>query len=147
MHNVRVPGMLHGRIVRPRGQGAYGAGSTPLSLSVDASSIAHIPGAQIVQVDNFLGVVAPQEYDAIQAAAQLKVTWQTIPTIPGVGDLWEQMRNDSSGQICRQVLGNTGNVDPAIAGAAKTVTADLQVPLPGPRPDRPHLAVADVTPC
>ena len=42
-------------------------------VSIDASSIAHIPGAQVVQKGNFLGVVAPHEYDAIQAAAQLKV--------------------------------------------------------------------------
>ena len=29
VHNIRVPGMLHGRIVRPRGQGAYGDGTNP----------------------------------------------------------------------------------------------------------------------
>ena len=37
------PGMLHGRVVRPRGQGAYGDGTSPKVLSVDESSIAHIP--------------------------------------------------------------------------------------------------------
>ena len=47
----------------------------PKVLSVDESSIKHIPGAKVVQFGNFLGVVAPQEYDAIQAAAQLKVKW------------------------------------------------------------------------
>ena len=58
--NVRVPGMLHGRIVRPRGQGAYGDGTNPVPLSVDASSIKNIPNVQIVHVGNFLGVVAPK---------------------------------------------------------------------------------------
>ena len=43
------PGMLHGRIVRPRGQGAYGDGTAPKIVSVDESSIKHIPGAQIVR--------------------------------------------------------------------------------------------------
>src|SRR5262245_53361908 len=52
VQNVRVPGMLHGRIVRPRGQGAYGDGTNPQVLSVDAKSISHIPGAQVVQRKN-----------------------------------------------------------------------------------------------
>ena len=42
VHNIRVPGMLHGRVVRPRGQGAYGDGTAPKVLSVDESSIKHI---------------------------------------------------------------------------------------------------------
>src|SRR5262249_58227599 len=76
VHNIRVPGMLHGRWVRPRGQGAYGQGTAPKIVSVDEGSIAKIPGAQIVRFgDSFLAVVAPVEYAAIQAAAQLKVKW------------------------------------------------------------------------
>ena len=43
VHNIRVPGMLHGRLVRPRGQGAYGDGTKPAILSVDEGSIKHIP--------------------------------------------------------------------------------------------------------
>ncbi len=73
VHNISVPGMLHGRVVRPRGQGAYGDGTAPTLLSVDESSIKHIPGVQVVRYKNFLGVVAPKEYAAIQASAQLKV--------------------------------------------------------------------------
>ena len=99
VHNVRVPGMLHGRMVRPRGQGAYPYNSN-VPVSVDATSIAHIPGAKVVQVNNFLGVVAPKEYDAIQAAAQLKVVWNTNPILPGTGNLWAHYRQlDSAGKI------------------------------------------------
>src|SRR5437762_1795873 len=68
VHNIKLPGMLHGRLVRPRGQGAYGAGTNVPILSIDESSIKHIPGAKIVRAGNFLGVVAEKEYDAIQAA-------------------------------------------------------------------------------
>ncbi len=92
IQNVRVPGMLHARSVRPRGAGANTVeNSTP--LSVDASSIAHIPGAQIVQVKDFIAVVAPKEYDAIQAAAQLKVTWDTKNGLPDSGNFWGWLRN------------------------------------------------------
>jgi CO/xanthine dehydrogenase Mo-binding subunit len=145
--NVRVPGMLHGRIVRPRGQGAYGAGSTPVPLTIDTSSIAHIPGVQLVHVNNFLGVVAPKEYDAIQAAAQLKVAWQTFPTISPVGNFWQGMRaQDASGQIAAKYSVNTGNVDAAIAGAAKTVTATYKHHYQMHGPIGPNVAVADVNP-
>ena len=143
--NVRVPGMIHGRIVRPRGQGAYGDGSTPVPLSIDQSSIAHIPGVQIVQKGNFLGVVAPKEYDAIQAAALLKVAWKDPPTITPVGNFWQGMRTfDSTGQIAAKFSVNNGNVDNAIAGAAKTVamTAKYHYQMHGPI--GPNVAVADV---
>ena len=85
IQNVRVPGMLHGRVVRPRGQAVYGFGA-PI-VSVDESSIKHIPDVQIVRKGDFLGVVAPHEYDAIQAAAQLKVKWADPPAVlPGGGE-------------------------------------------------------------
>jgi nicotinate dehydrogenase subunit B len=145
--NVRVPGMLHGRIVRPRGQGAYGAGSTPIPLSVDTSSIKHIPNVQVVQKANFLGVVAPLEYDAIQAAAELKVAWSTPPTIAGTGNLWKSMRDfDSAGQIAAKYSVNNGAVDTALASAAKTVSMTAKYHYQMHGPIGPNVAVADVSP-
>ena len=95
VHNVRIPGMLHGRVVRPRGQGPFGTGA-PI-VSVDESSIAHIPGAQVVRQGDFLAVVAPNEYDAIQAAAQLKVTWKDEPRCCRPGQpLRKQMRDQDT---------------------------------------------------
>jgi nicotinate dehydrogenase subunit B len=73
IQNIRVPGMLHGRWVRPRGQPVYGFAAR--IVSVDESSIKHIRGARVVRKNDFLGVVAAEEYQAIQAAAQLKVKW------------------------------------------------------------------------
>jgi len=88
IQNVRIAGMLHARSVRPRGAGAD-ASVNNQPVSVDATSIAHIPGAQVVQIGNFLAVVAPKEYDAIQAAAQLKVTWAPMPKLAGSGGMWQ----------------------------------------------------------
>ena len=122
MQNVRVPGMLHGRVVRPRGQGPYGAGA-PV-VSVDAESIKHIPNVQIVRVGDFLGVVAPLEYDAIQAAAQIKVVWKDSPTLPGTGNLFGTMLT----QPTTDTVGvNTGNVGNGFASAAHTVNATYAV--------------------
>ncbi|HEX4518408.1 MAG TPA: molybdopterin cofactor-binding domain-containing protein, partial [Gaiellaceae bacterium] len=145
IQNVRVPGMLHGRMVRPRGQGAYPYNSN-VPVSVDATSIAHIPGAKVVQVNNFLGVVAPKEYDAIQAAAQLKVVWNTNPILPGTGNLWNHYRQlDSAGKIAATVPTNKGNVDQALASSAHTVSGSFAHHYQGHMPIGPSCCVADVT--
>jgi CO/xanthine dehydrogenase Mo-binding subunit len=145
VHQVRVPGMLHGRMVRPRGQGAYPYNSN-VPVSVDEKSIAHIPNAKVVRVNNFLGVVAPKEFDAIQAAAQLKVVWNTNPILPGTGNLWKHYREvDAAGKIPASLNSATkGNVDAALASAAKTFTGTFSHHYQGHMPIGPSCAVADV---
>src|ERR1700728_2211396 len=78
LQHVRLPGMVHGRVVRPRGQGVYGAGAKVASL--DETSIGHIPGARVVRKGDFVGVVAERQWDAIRAAQQLKITWDMPDT-------------------------------------------------------------------
>ena len=73
LHDVRVPGMLHGRTVRPPVAGAR-------VKRVDESSVQDIPGVQVVVENDFVGVVAPDEWDAIQAARQLAVEWDESDT-------------------------------------------------------------------
>src|SRR5262249_60735936 len=88
------------------------------SLSVDERSIRPIPGAQVVRFNNFLGVVAPTEYQAIQAAAQLKVKFDTPPVLPGVGNLWKGMRDhDTAGKAPARIAQSFGNFDNAFKSA------------------------------
>jgi CO/xanthine dehydrogenase Mo-binding subunit len=146
VHNIRVPGMLHGRIIRPRGQGAYGDGSATRIVSVDEASIKHIEGARVVRRGDFLGVVAPTEYAAIQAAAQLKVTFADPPTISGSGSLFAQMRKfDSAGQAPARIAFNSGNFDSAYASAPIKVSASYRYPYNGHAVIGPTCAVAHVT--
>jgi nicotinate dehydrogenase subunit B len=146
VHHVRVPGMLHGRVVRPRGQGAYGAGTAPEILSIDESSIRHIPGVKIVRQKTFLGVVAPTEYAAIQAASQLKVKWADPPKLPSVGNMFKQIRElDSAGKTPARIAANTGNVDTAFAAAPVKLAASYKVHYQGGMAMGPECAVADVT--
>jgi CO/xanthine dehydrogenase Mo-binding subunit len=137
--------MLHGRMVRPRGQGAYPYNSN-VPVSFDPASIAHIPNAQVVHVNNFLGVVAPKEYDAIQAAAQLKVVWNTNPILPGTGSLWKHYRDlDAAGKIAATVANTQkGNVDAALATAAHKVSGTFAHHYQGHMPIGPSCCVADV---
>jgi nicotinate dehydrogenase subunit B len=140
--NIRVPGMLHGRVVRPRGQGALIQGATLLSL--DKSSVADIPGVQVIVKDNFVGVVAPLEWDAIRAATQLKVSWDNTPMLPGDGDLDAALRNPANLQSS-SVAVSEGNVAAGLAGAAKTVSASYFTAYQAHAPIGPNCAVADVT--
>jgi nicotinate dehydrogenase subunit B len=156
VQHVRVPGMVHGRVVRPRGQGAYGDGTAPKLLSVDASSIKHIKGAQIVRHGDFLGVVAAEEYDAVRAAAALKATWADNPPLPGVGNVWKQMRDhDSAGLAPAQVVRDldtvhelpitSGDADKALASASVQLSQTYKFGWNGGMLLGPSCAVADVT--
>jgi nicotinate dehydrogenase subunit B len=147
VHNIRVPGMLHGRVVRPRGQGGYGDGTAPKVLSVDEGSIKHIKGARVVRFNNFVGVVADTEYAAIQAGAQLKVKYADMPALPGVGNLWKGMRDhDSAGKAPARVTVNQGNFDSAFNSAAVKVNQSYKFHYTGHLPIGPSCCVADVTP-
>jgi CO/xanthine dehydrogenase Mo-binding subunit len=146
LHNVKVPGMLHGRLVRPRGQGAYGKGTAPEILSIDEKSIRNIAGARVVRYKNFLGVVAPTEFAAIQAAAQLKVKWADPPTLPSVGNMFKQIRElDSAGKTPARIMVNTGNFDSAFNGAPIKASGSFKVHYQGGAAIGPECCVADVT--
>ena len=73
IQDLRVPGMLHGRLVRPPSASAE-------FISMDERSVADIPGlVKIVRGGNFIGVVAEREEQAIRAAERLKVEWREKP--------------------------------------------------------------------
>ena len=140
MQHVRLPGMLHGRVVLPRGQRAYGAGAKP--LAIDESSIKQIPTARVVRKGDFVGVVAEQEWDAVKAAAQLKVTWAPTPALPA-GDLYERMRAEKTHDT---VVASRGDVETGFPKAIHVAGATYRCPYQGHMPFAPNCAVADVKP-
>jgi len=144
VHNIRLPGMVHARLVRPRGQGAYGTGVKV--LSIDESSIKHLAGARVVRKGNFVAVVAPREYDAIQAAAQLKVKYEDNPILPGSGNIVQQLRaQDAAGKTANTAT-ITGNPDSAVKAAAAVLTQTYQYDYQMHGPIGPCCGVASVGP-
>ena len=145
VQNVRIPGMVHARSVRPRGAGANTSVNAQ-PVSVDTSSISHIPGAQVVQINNWLAVWAPKEYDAIQAAAELKVVWKSDPKFTPTGNYWSWMREagDTNAVNPARYTVDTGGVPAALATAAHTVSATYRYHYNSFGPIGPHAAVADV---
>ncbi len=118
VHDVRLPGMLHGRVVRPPYAGVDAGAFVGTSLiAVDKTSVREIPGlVAVVQIGDFVGVVAEREENAIKAAAQLKVSWKPVPTLPNLGDVETALRANPS---TPRTLIDKGDVDTAIAAAAK----------------------------
>jgi CO/xanthine dehydrogenase Mo-binding subunit len=141
IQSVRSPGMLHARVVRPRGQASYGVGTK--LVSVDQSSIKHIPGVQVVRKNDFLAVVSPREYDAIRAAAQLKVTWDDTAKLPGSGNFFGSLR---AVQTDDRISSQSGNVGNAFAAAAKVVSASYKIEYQMHGVIGPSAAVAQVSP-
>lgn len=90
VHNVRLPGMLHGRVVRPPVVGAK-------VMSVDESSVKDIPGlVKVVVKKDFVGVVAEKQMYAAQAAAKLKVEWSAGTGLPKQSDIYDWMKKQPS---------------------------------------------------
>jgi nicotinate dehydrogenase subunit B len=147
VQNVKVPGMLHGRPVRPRGQAGFfgktadGGQASFTLLSVDEGSVKSIPGVQVVRKGNFVGVVAPTEYAAIQAAAQLKVKWAEVDSLPGTGNQYKHVRSQPTRDA---VVLNYGNTETALRSAAKVVSATYEFPHQTHGPIGPPCVIADV---
>jgi CO/xanthine dehydrogenase Mo-binding subunit len=135
--DVKLPGMVHGRVIRPPV-----AGATP--VKVDESSIAAFPGAKVVWDKGFLGVVADKEWDAVKAAQSLKVEWsETKPPFPNAGALYEHIRKAPVRK--REVdTKQTGNVDDAFKSAPRIIEAEYEWPFQSHACMGPACAVVEI---
>lgn len=137
LQHMRIDGMLHGRVVRPRGQRAYGAGAK--IVSVDDASIKNIPGARVLRKGDFLGVVASTEWEAVRAARDLNVAWDAAPSLPSFDKLFTRMRAEKTED---RVVLERGNV--AAAQADYSATRVVRGPYQMHGPFAPNAALADV---
>jgi nicotinate dehydrogenase subunit B len=135
--DIKVPGMVHGRMIRPAV-----AGAVPVKL--DESSIKDIPGARVVWNQGFLGVVADKEWDAIKAARDLKVTWSNpTPPFPDQASLYDHIRkapvrkSETEGPP-------VGDVDAAFKNATRVIEAEYEWPFQSHASMGPACAVVDI---
>jgi nicotinate dehydrogenase subunit B len=134
VQNVKVPGMLHGRVVRPPGINAT-------LVSVNGFE-RKIPGlVKVVVIKNFVGVVAEREEQAIRAAAELRVKWNDPGGVPNYHKLYADMAAQM-GQA--RLLALDGDPDGALKNAAKKLEATYYYPYQLHGSMGPSCAVADV---
>jgi len=128
--DVRLPGMVHARNVKPLFAGAK-------LTNIDESSVRNIPGfVRVVSKGNYLAVVCEREEQAIRAARQLKATWEkpAAAPFPASEDLFRYMRAATPTSASSPIV--VGNPDAAFSGAAKIIEAEYEVPFQG------HTAIA-----
>ena len=134
VQNLRLPGMLHGRVVRPPAMGCR-------LLDVDQASVQCIPGVQVVIVRDFVGVVAPTQWAAIQAARKLVVHWSPGTQLPPQSTFFDHLR----GQTGRDTLSvDSGDVDLQLTRAAHVLGARYMYPYQMHGSVGSSCAVADV---
>jgi nicotinate dehydrogenase subunit B len=135
--DITLPGMVHGRVIRPPVAGA-------VPVKIDEASVKDIPGVQVVHQNGFIGVVAPKEWDAIQAMQKLKIEWSKVePPFPNQNALYDHIRKASVRK--REVGGKTtGNVDEAFKTAAKVIEAEYEWPFQSHASMGPACAVVEI---
>ncbi len=134
--DIRVPGMVHGRMIRPPVAGA-------VPVRVDEASIKSIPSARVVWDKGFLGVVAEKEWDAIRAARQLKVEWsKASPPFPEQSALYQHIRTAQVRK--REEQNKAGDVDETFRSAARVIEAEYEWPFQSHSSMGPACALVEI---
>jgi len=137
VHHVRVPGLLHGRVVRPPEIGAT-------VVQVDEQSVRNVRGlVKVVVRKDFVGVVAETQHQATLAARQLAVHWSPGPELPPQKDFFDNLQK----QPAHDTLSvNSQDVDARLADASKVIRARYTYPYQMHGSVGASCAVADVKP-
>jgi CO/xanthine dehydrogenase Mo-binding subunit len=135
--DVKRPGMLHARMIRPPVAGA-------VPVKVDESSLKGIPGVKVVLDQGFLAVAAEKEWDAIRASQTLKVEWSNAaPPFPDEKALYDHIRKAPVRK--REVdKDKSGDVDEAFKTAARVIEAEYEWPFQSHACMGPGCAVAEI---
>jgi nicotinate dehydrogenase subunit B len=108
--DLKLPGMLYGKVVRPASFGA--------TLSGVHDEVAKaIPGVQVVRDGDFIGVAAPDEFTATRAAEALKADWNTKPQLAG-RELFDFMRKNADSKGHGGTVHSAGSMETGLAQAA-----------------------------
>ncbi len=135
VHTVKVPGMLHGAVVRPPSVGAT-------VVRVDERSVSTLPGVvKVVTRKNFVGVVAEKPWQAIQAARTLKVTWTDGTALPAQSNFSRYIRTQPSRDA---LVVDSGDVEAKLSAAQDVLRATYLYPYQMHGSVGSSCAVADV---
>src|SRR5262245_38036815 len=134
VHDFKLPNMLHARVIRPTSIGASLA-------DVDEASIANIPGARVVRIQNFLAVVAENEWNAVRASRALRVRWAGGGNLPG-SDTVHATMPATAPERNEQLIKN-GDSASALQSSARRLNATYEWPAQSHGSMGPSCAVAD----
>jgi CO/xanthine dehydrogenase Mo-binding subunit len=141
--DMRLPNMLHARMVHPKTLGSKLVSAGELDQT-------RFPNAQVVVKGNLVGVVAPTEWEAIRAAQQVAnaTKWTDWKGLPGSANLHKHLRENADWKTTpvKKSDKTRGEVPPAMAAAAKKLSATYELPFMKHAPIGPTMAMADTRP-
>ena len=129
VHDLRLPGMLHARVVRPSAAGAK-------LISLDDTAV---QSARVVRLGDFVAVVAEREEAAVRAARSLQASWDTSSDLPAMESLHESLRHEEAAE---RVAAASGYAEAAIQRAAIQLSATYTMPFQAHASVGPSCAVA-----
>jgi nicotinate dehydrogenase subunit B len=135
IQNFALPGMLHARVIRPAAIGAT-------LVSVDEGSVKNLPGVKVVRINNFLAVVADDEWTAVRAARELRAQWSEVSGLPAQDKLVETLRTAPE-TVDQTLVAKGAAVSPPPQGT-RTLTSSYFWPMQSHASLGPSCAVADV---
>ena len=135
--DVRLPGMLHARMVRPQTVGAS-------LVSVGEIDVQRFPTARVVKQGNLLAVVSADEWEASRAALAVSADakWSDWSGLPGSDNLTQTLREYPWGEPSSK--GSAAEVAKAMTSAFQTLCASYEQPYVRHAPIGPYVAVAEV---
>jgi CO/xanthine dehydrogenase Mo-binding subunit len=92
VHDMRLPGMVHARVVRPPSYSAR-------LRDVKVDDVAQMPGVlKTIRDGNYLAVIAEREYQAVMAmyALERAASWDESPTLPEPASLYTQLQQSKA---------------------------------------------------
>lgn len=136
--DVRLPEMLHGRMVRPATLGAT-------LISVGPLDKKQFPSAQVAVKKNLVAVLSPNEWEAINAAQAVSAgtRWTEWSGLPGSENLTQALRSYKWGAPS-DAKGDAAETAAALARSTRTIAATYEQPYVKHAPIGPFVAVADV---
>jgi nicotinate dehydrogenase subunit B len=141
--DVRLPGMMHARMVHPKTLGSK-------LISVGTLDKTRFPNSQVVVKANLVGVVATTEWEAIKASQQVAggTKWTEWKGLPGDQRLFQFLKEDADWKTAPAASSKTnkGDVVSGMANSPKKLSATYQLPYLKHAPIGPTMAVGDVRP-
>lgn len=135
--DIKVPGMLHARMVRPATLGST-------LVEVGKLDKARFPGAEVVVQKNLVAVVSPNEWEAVSAARAVAAAtrWSEWAGLPGSGNLTATLRGATWEDVGRR--GDPAKAEAGLKSAARTVSGTYEQPYVRHAPMGAFVATADV---
>ncbi|HZS06727.1 MAG TPA: molybdopterin cofactor-binding domain-containing protein [Blastocatellia bacterium] len=134
--DLRLPGMLIGKVLRPAAFGATLA-------SIETKEAESLSGVTVVRDGDFVGVAAPGEQLAARALAAIRAEWKTAPQ-PSGKELFDYLKKHQTGtQDSEDRSAQSGNSEPEWSAAHQTLERTYTVAYIAHAPLEPRAAVAE----